>query len=173
MEHTVDSKQMVALEALAATNLKVSEARGTLIKLEETETEYLIGRERRAMERIQEVHDDSSDLLKATQTNYDGVHQILSTVSGFSDYLSKAYDEFKGMLDSFEERNREWEANCKIWEDKVIETKNEIKVEQTKIYNEKKNIERQQTKIEMDRMKIEDDRGTLERAITRLKENRI
>lgn len=54
-EHTVTSEELKALQALAKLNIKISEARETLEKLYETETEYLIERERKAVERINKL----------------------------------------------------------------------------------------------------------------------
>lgn len=173
MEKTVDHQTMQALKALSDTNLKVSEARTILINLQETETEYLIGREKKAMERIQKVHDDSADLLKGTQENYRAVSEILAIVSGASDSLAEAYKDFKALLADFDERNALWQENCQNWESGVVEARKLMKIEQAKIENGKKSNEIAAAKIAEDRKKLDSDRGTVERAINRLKENRI
>ena len=173
MEHTVDKQQMEGLQALAQTTMKVSEAKANLYKLEETETEYLVAREQKAMDRIRKVHDDSAALLQETQTNYAEVHQILRTVGEASAFIGEAYTAFKALLTDFEARNEAWEANCKAWEDHTKAVKDALKVERTKIENEKVSIETTKKGIAEDRRKVDDMRQTLDRAIKRLKDNRI
>lgn len=173
MENFVDKQQMDALKALAATTLKVSDAKTTLIKLEETETEYLVGREKKAMECIQKVHDTSADLLQKTQENYDGVTQILSTISGFTDFITKAYGKFQDILKAFDERNVLWEENCKKWEEENQKKVNELKLRQSVVEGMEFANEKTKKKLSEDQQKLDDRYGTLERAIKRLKEGRI
>lgn len=164
---------MDTLKALAETTMKVSEAKSTLIKLEETETEYLVAREKLAMERIQKVHDDSAEILKQTQTNYVDAQALLATVSTAASFMDGAYTRFTELTELFNARNAAWEANCATWEAEVTKTKNQIKVEQVKIENGKKANEQMVLKLANDQRKLDSDRGTIERAVARLKENRI
>lgn len=173
MEHIVDKEKMDSLKALAETNMKVSETKNILIKLEETETEYLVGREKKAMERIQKVHDDSADLLKETHSNYELTSSLLTSVSASADFLGTAYEQFKGLLTDFEERNEVWEKNCEKWEANAAEVRQKIKVDQVKLENAKKSQEIREKAIENSLIKLADDEGTLKRAIGRLKEGRI
>lgn len=171
-ETKVSTEQMGALKALTDTNLKISAARITLDKLEETETVYLIGREEKAMERIQKIHDDSAELLKQIQSNYADVHSLLASVSACAEYLDTAYRQFTGLLSAFDERNSAWEAKCTEWETEKEKIGNQIKTDQAKIENEKvASIVRKKNLDEM-KLKIDSDRGEIERAITRLKEGR-
>lgn len=169
MENIVDKQKMEALQALAETNLKVSEVRALLIKLEETEKEYLQGREQRAMERIKEVHAESAELLKETQQNYEGTRDILSSVSEFAEFLKGAYADFRGILDDFDRRNTLWEKNCTTWEAEAKATRDAIKVQQAKIENDKKANKQREQELEATRKQITDLKATLERTISRLK----
>lgn len=50
--HILEKKTMEAVKALSDLTLKISEQQNLLCKLQEEETEYLIEREKKAMERI-------------------------------------------------------------------------------------------------------------------------
>lgn len=173
MEHTVTHQQMEVLKALADTHIQVSEAKGLLIKLKETETEYLLGREKLAMERIQKVHDEAADLLKDTQTNYDEVKTLLKTVCAFCDTLAKGYDDFKALLEAFDERNEVWDKKCDEWEESTEESKRQLKVQQVKIENTR--IAQDARELDLNRQEkvITSKREAIERQIKRLKEGKI
>lgn len=173
MEHTVDTKMMDSLKALAETNIKVSEARETLSKLQEEETDYLVKRERKALGRIQKVHDESAELVKQTTENYQEVHEICNSVSQLAGFLVEAYASFTCLRETFDEKAEAWELNAKDQEHALINLKTLAQADRVKIENEKKSVERAKELIEQDRRKLADERGTLERAIARLKANKI
>lgn len=51
-EHIVRKEHMEAVRALSDINLEISKQKELLLKLQEEETQYLIDREKRFMERI-------------------------------------------------------------------------------------------------------------------------
>lgn len=161
---------MNSLKALADTNLKISEVRTTLIKLEETETEYLEGREKKAVEKIQKVLDESKDLVEKTQNNYAEVHQLCVTASEFSETFTKIYVQFKEMLLEFDARSELWNKEVERQISEFTEIKKLIKLDKQTIENDKKGIEQSRKTIKNDQTHIESQRAQIKSAFEVLKQ---
>lgn len=169
----IDSQKMEALKALSNLNLQLSEARELLFKLEEEETTYLIAREKKAMERIQKVVDDSRSMLNEADQNYEQIKTLAVEIAQFIEGLSQIKGDFQKLIAEFEQRNEEWERQIGKQQDDIFETRKALKIQATALANERKNIEQARNKLADEQRKLEVDRGALKRAIDRLKNNRI
>lgn len=172
-EHTISKEHMDSLKALADTNMKIGEARGTLVKLQEVETGYLVEREAKAVAVIQKVVENSADLLKEVKTNYREVHDLCSVASSFAEFLVEAYGSFSALKTAFDEKSTLWEAQVKEKEAEFAEIRKQIKQDNVLLANDKESLEKAKKALDIDRKKVVADRGEVERAIKRLKENRI
>lgn len=172
-EHTISKEHMDALKALTDLNLKVSEARAELSEIENTKTEYIVEREKEAVERIEASLNASKDILRETRENYGLVSDFCNTMTGFADFLKEAHARFDEAVASFDESKVIFEAEMSRQENEIAETKKIIATERVKIANDKKSIENSKKTLEKTARKLEDERGTLERAIKRLKLGRI
>lgn len=173
MENIVSKEHMESLKALSDVNIKISEAQNTLFKLQEEETEYLITREKKAMDRIQKVVDDSKEMVKEADKNHGQVKELGVNISEFAQKLLRIQDNFKSLLVEFEERNVEWEKVIGKQQDDLEEIRKQQKVQNIQLINDKRAIEMAKKKLTEDQKKIESDRGTIQRAIIRLKNNKI
>lgn len=173
METIVEKQKMESLKALADTNMSISEAKGILFKLQETETEYLVEREKKAVARIQKSLEESDSLIKETYANYEEIKNLSNTVSLFSNFLSESYTKFQEMVSFFSEQSNLWEKDMQRQERQISEIKEKMKAERIIIQNDKESIERRQKQLKDDQRRIEDQRQTLARSIERLKQNRI
>lgn len=173
MEHTLDSQTMKSAQALAATNLQISEARVALTALQEEETAYLVTREKKATDRIQKVVDESRHLVTEMQGNYQEVHELLQTASDFAVSLVKIHASFSEALSEFEEKNIAWEKSIGKQQDDIEEVRKVLNVDKTKVKNDQKTIELRNKAIENEWIRLKDERGTLTRAIERLKDNKV
>ncbi len=172
-EHTLPKEHMDAMRALADTNMQIGIAKNTLIKLQEQETSYLEERERKVLARIQKILDDSKDLLAEAQSNYSQIRELHGTVSSFTEFLKGAYEAFLGLLKDFRERNDAWDNKVSEIETGFENIKRQINTDKVRIKNDTEALERAKAKMLIERRKIDDDRAELDRAIKRLKENRI
>lgn len=174
MEHfEVDEKKMTALRGLADINMQIGAARGILTTLQEQETEYLVSREKKAVDRITKVLQESSDLVEETNKNYDQIIEIVETVKSGAGFLAKVYASFKEYVSIFEKAKTAWERDIENQETTISEVKKALRVERVKLDNEKKSLDDTRAKLIEDERKINDDRATLERAIKRLNEGRV
>ena len=173
MDNIVTKEQMDSLKALSEINLKISEAKNTLFALQEDETEYLVARERKAMDRIQKVVDESTELVKEADQNHAQIKQLFVEVSAFAEKLIKTQQDFRGLITEFEERNVDWERDIGRQQDELAEIRKQQKVMSIQIENERKSLEQAKKKLADDQRKLASDQGTLERAIKRLNEGRI
>lgn len=168
MEHTISQQEMQSLKALSDLNIKISEAKNLLFKLQEEETEYLSIREKKAMDRIQKVVDDSKEMVKQADENHGEIKLLFNEVSGFADKLLKTQDIFHGLLSEFEESNVEWERDIGKQQDDLAEIHKMLNVEKVKIENDKQSLVIASKKLADDQRKLDSDRGTLQRNIERL-----
>ncbi len=164
---------MEALAKLAETNMKVSEAKNALFLLQENETKYLTSREKKALERIQKVFDDSSELIKQTTENYKGIDEILRTAREASSFLIEAQEKFAVILTDFEARDATWREIAAKREEEIANLLKRAKLDATIIANEKKNIEKENASIEIQKQKIADQWGEIDRELKRLKEKKV
>lgn len=155
MEHTIDTQQMNSMKVLAETAMKISEAKGLLFKLQETETEYLDSREKKAMAKIQKLLVDSQDLLDKTKNNHEEIREYAKTVSSFADFLTETYDKFQGMLQNFNERNELWDQNIKRQTEIIADQRRQVesdekhvREDEIKLKNYKKELEKEKAQIE-------------------------
>lgn len=173
MEHNVDKEKMDSLKALADTNMQISTAKGTLVKLQEMETDYLVEREKKAVARVAKIFADSAELLEKATSNYAEVHDLCQTASSFADYLVKSYDSFSEVVRLFDEKSALWDESVKAQEAKFAEINRQIKTDRVLLENDKESLKKREGVLKQGERKLADDRASLERAINRLKEGKI
>lgn len=172
-KHFVTTEQMQALKALSDVNIKISEAHNLLQKLQEQETEYLVIRETKALDRIQKTIDDSASLIKIADENYGQIKTFTRSIGSFIDHLTKLTDEYNQLIAEFEARNTKWEQGIGKQQDEIDWQIRHLKVQQVTIENDRKSLELERSKLVEAQKKLHSDRGTLDRAIKRLKEGKI
>lgn len=168
MENQVTHEQMNSLKALADTNIEISNAKEVLFKLQETETQYIIDREKRVMERINKIVQDSGDTLAQAYENYHETTRFYETVSSFASFLSDSYESFRETVSKFDEKCQLWEQGMLIQEKSVADLLQIIKNDKIRIENDRKGIEAKNKSLEREEIRLIDMRGTLEREIERL-----
>lgn len=168
--HTIDKQQMDSMRILAETNMKVSETKNSLITLQQAETDYLVKREVKALDRIKMLFANSADILEQTKNNYKEVREILTWASDLVTYIKEATINFQKLISEFEERDTLWHEEVGRQEEKFETLKRQIKIDQVRIDNDKKSLKREQELVDIDRIKVNDMREELKRAINRLKE---
>lgn len=172
-EIEVTKQHMEALNALAQTNLDISAAKEILSKMQEEETEYLISREKKAIDRLKKVMQDSKDLVDETNKNYEFITNFVRTVHDSTTFLAEALAVFTSVTQLFHNKQEAWEIDCKEQEETINNIRNGIKISQEKLENDQKALAMRMQEMENIRRKLEDERGTLARAVERLKQGKI
>ena len=173
MENIITTEKMEALKALADANVKVSEVRGTIAKLKSEESAYLEEREKKALERIQIILDESESVLKEALSNYKAIHQFAKDTTELADFVHESYEDFTKLKETFHDYTKAWEENIKRKEISLAELQKKIKIDKVQVENDKEAVRVAEKRVALDRIRNRDERGTLERAIIRLKENRL
>lgn len=169
----LEKSKMESIKALADVNMKISEAQNLLFKLQEDETAYLVLRETKAVGQIKQVVEESQAMLKEADLNHGQIKELLTEVSQFVDKLLKIQENFHQLFAEFEERNVEWEKDISRQQEEIAEIRKNQKVQQVQIESEFKNIVAANKNLADGQKKLNSERGTLERAIQRLKQGRI
>lgn len=173
IEHTISQEHMASLQALAETNVKIGEAKGTLLKLKSEETEFLKEREKKGEAIIQKMLEDSGALLIEVRSNYSEVRSLCSEASSFAGFLIEMSEDVKRMVDEFHTETTIWDQKVAIKEAEFEKIRQDLKKDRVLLDNDRQSIEDQKKKIAEAWRKVADEQGTLERAIKRLKENRV
>ncbi len=168
MENIVTTEQMGALKALSDVNIKISEARNILFKLEENETEYLILREKKAMDRIEKTVQEAADMLQKANENYTEIEEIAKLIHSFTENLVKLAQDYRTLIAKFEEKNLVWEKNIGLQQDELTTTKQNLVALRAFLENDRKGLELEWAKLVEDQKKLTSDQGLLERTIKRL-----
>jgi len=161
MENVVGKETMESLKALADINLKVSEAKNLLFKLEEQETEYLIAREKKVMDRIKKVVDDSQEMVNEADKNYGQIKELLENISGFCNLLINTQEQFNTLIETFNQRNELWEKHIGEQQDGIEENRKLIKVHSQIIENDKKSISISKESLENQKRHLESQQASL------------
>lgn len=132
----VSKEQMQALQTLADTNLKISEAKNTLLRLQEEETDYLVSREKKAVEKIEQVVKDSQSLVNEIKDNHEKVQEFYQTVSSFTGFMTETYDKFHHISEDFEKRTEAWEIKVKTQMSDVSLIRKEVQKDREKLDKE-------------------------------------
>jgi uncharacterized coiled-coil DUF342 family protein len=166
---TLKKEEFDTVKALANMSIKISEARETLTELQNTETTYIEERERKAVEKIQEVFEKSKDLLDQIHNNNEEVKTLYTVVSGYKDFLSEGQEKFTKLLQDFNERSELWE---KFVEEKYKEFgkfEQEVMEQKRQIEQDKEDIKDKKEELRRIKIKLDDEREIIKRAVERLK----
>lgn len=164
---------MEALNALAQTNLKIGEARGLLVKLQEDETFYLIERERKAEMVIQGMLERSGTLLAEISKNYAEVMEYSRDVASLGEFIVSMSEDLRRMVEEFDAKDAAWWVKVGKQNEEFEKIRKDIKRDQILVNNDRIAVEAEKAKIALAWRKISDENSQIERAIKRLKENRI
>lgn len=173
MENFVTTEQMESLKALSDVNIKVSEAQNLLEKLQKEEADYLISREKKAIEKIEAVVVQSQDLVKQADKNYSEIEKLRAQTTDLVAKLLKFQEDFTQAKDEFDSRNKAWEEDFDRKQLELVENLRKLNLQAIQIENDKKSLTLAQKQLANDQHRLETDRGEVERSIIRLKENRI
>lgn len=173
MEHTVDKQTMESLAALANMNLKISEARNTLSKLESLEEAYLTKREQKALARVAKALEESKGLQAETRKNHEEIKNLSDTITSSAGFLATVYKDFEVLMAKLDARNKAWEAGVKKQEAEIDFMKRDINTERVRIANTKESLERQKVLLSEEKIRINDQRGVLERMVERISKNSL
>lgn len=157
----LEKSKMDSMKELADTNIKISEAKNLLFKLQEDETQYLVVREKKALEKIQKALDDSKELLDKTHKNYEKIHEFCQSVSSYADFLSETHKKFQEMLEVFKSRNQIWDGNAKQHYEELARQRKIVEQDTQAIEQREKQIKEAQEGLEKDRKRIESLQATL------------
>lgn len=162
MEQTINTEKMNALKALADTNLKVSEARNVLFKLQEDEMEYLEIREKKALIKIQKALSDSQELIDETHKNYEKVTDFCQIISNYFDFLDKTHEKVQKMIDSFNERNEIWDKSFTKQQEDIAYQKRLISQDSKMLDTKEKQLNEMKVRLKKQQEHLESRQATLE-----------
>ncbi len=153
--HQLEQTKMQIMSELANTNLKISEAKNVIFKLQEEETEYLIEREKKALGKIQNVLQESRNLIEETHQNYAQVEEFCQTLVGFSDFLNESHDKMSLMLETFKKKNELWDENVKIQYEEIARQRKIVEQDTKAIESREQRIEEARLNLVKEREQIE------------------
>lgn len=168
MTEDTEQQKIASLKEIADTNMKVSAAKNVLFELQRDETVYLEGREKRALERIQRVLDESEAILAKATENHEEVHKLCQSVSSFADFLAGAHDSFKGLLDDFLARSDAWDAKIAAQEKEFARIRKGQEAISTMLDNRERSLEVREAKIAEEKALIESRQAQIRTALETL-----
>lgn len=171
-EIEVTKQHMEALKGLASVNIQISEARNALFALQEQETEYLVSREKKAMARIKAVLDQSHELVEETNKNYEVIEDFGRSVTEGVEFLCETRQALEKLTEAKEKHYERWQNDLKEQEQEIQRLRNNLKIELSTVESAKQQLEVAKINLRKEKRKLDDERGTLDRAIERLKNNK-
>lgn len=141
--------------------MEISKARGLLVSLQETETLYLMNREKKVLDKINKAFEESREILNSTRENYAGVQEIISTISTFTSFLEGIHKSFNNLFDDFSERSVSWENKIDSQLIEIEEEKIKIKNDKLLIAKEKEFVKNSKEGLVALQTQIESKQATL------------
>lgn len=135
---------MDAMKVLGETNLKISEAKNILTKLQSTEAEYIQKREAKALEQIQKNLKDSKDIIDKTNSNYLKVKELNESVCSIVDYLDGVLSALNKTIETFDTVSSKFYDDVKSQKLEIENIEKALKLDVFQIQSEKKNIDRRE-----------------------------
>lgn len=169
----VDKAKMEALQMLSDTNLKISEAKSTLVRLRSEEKDFLDSREKKVIERVEQALAESEKIVNETIKSYEFVKEYAAEVRNIAQAVISAVDLIVARDEHFDRRVTEWEKKCNSQEAALAQQKQVIESGHVLLNSEKESIKRQKISLGASERKLAADRASLDNAIKRLKEGRI
>ena len=169
----LDKEKMDIMKELADTRMKISNAGNTLVQLKADEDKYLSEREKKALDGVEKILEESKDLLAKTHENYDEIHLLCQNISNFAGFVSEAHGKFQGLLADFGERSEYWDRSVVTTRAEFAEIRRNINTERTIIENEQKGIKAAQKKIEEEKALIESRQSQIKNALKVLEEKTL
>lgn len=165
MENIISKEQMDAMKVLVDTNMKISEAKGILFRLQETETAYLEEREKKSIEKVGKLFDDSNVIVQKIRENNGEINQLHQTASELVKFLSDSHERFTKLVELFNEKDDLWQKKVSKVEEDFELIKQDIKNDQVRIKNAKRFLEIKEKSLKDQETLIKDRHGALERTI--------
>lgn len=173
METILDKEKMDAVKALADTNMKVSEAKASLALIKADEGKYLAGREKKALELVERVLEESSLLLREARGNYEQVKDLHKGAGAFAEELSAAQRGLSEAVKGLETAGAEFELRAEILRKEVEAARQEVKTDQVRLKNDRESLQRERDALSRESRIVADERQAIDRAISRLKQGKI
>jgi chromosome segregation ATPase len=158
---TLDKQKFDTLKELSDLNIKISDAKNTLLELEQKETKYLEDREKKTLVKINKILVESSDLLTQTHQNYEKIHQFCSVVSNYADFLEEAHQKFSKMLETFGKRNEQWEDNYRELTAELSRQRKIVEQDEKTLKEREKRIDEATESLKKERTHLESQQETL------------
>jgi len=168
---TLKAEHFNSLKELSEMAIKISEAKETLIRLENTKTQYLKIRKEQTITAVNEALAQSEELIKKIQSNNNEVHTLYKTVSSFKGFLDEMYAGFQQLLADFEQNKELFDAKVEAQTHAFSKIEADLKAEEKSIKAQKKELEASFEHLERDKIKLADERETIKRTVERLKNN--
>ena len=169
----IEKQKMDALSGLASLNMKISDARSSLLKIEEQESDYIKEREVRVSKKITDLLEESAGILKKVSENYEEVHEFVGIVTGFSDFLEQSHERLQKLRKTQENNEEEWSKTIEKQQKEIDAIKDGIKVDRTVLDKDKESLLRKEQSLRKLEKQLQDKEGAINRKITRFKEGRI
>jgi len=129
MLETIKKEEFESITKLSNLSLKISEAKETLEKLEQTETEYIQKREKNVQAKIQEVLEESKDLIEQTIQNHQEIQTFANVVMSYIETLDEVQGKFEKVLEDFNKRNEVWDKMFESQQETLSNYRYELKQE--------------------------------------------
>lgn len=165
----LEHEQFEGAKELAAIGLRIAEGRALIANLDAEREEYLDGREKEAVERIELVLAQSSELLKEIGANHDELvkyrrelDDYCASLRYFNERVSEGHQAFK---EYFDRENAKLDEKLK----EVAAQRAQAKKELSQISSDRALLKGQQAQLKDDQRLLDDRRATLERGFAELR----
>lgn len=137
---TLDQRTMESMKILSETNVEIGKAKGILADLQATEATYLEEREKKAVERIDNLLTQSEDILARIGLNYDEVRQFANDVTTYVGFLKELQQKVLVAIESFNQKADTFDQYVAQEEARLAEIKKDLEVREKQMVIDKQSV---------------------------------
>jgi len=173
MIETLEKTKFDTLKDIADLNVKVSEARNTLLEIEKEKESFIAKREKQTVVKITKVVKESEEMLSKATNNYEQVNTLVRVVTGYTESIREAHEDLKVLVKDYSEKNTLWEKNYENQVHSLSHLEKRINDDKKALKKEFSELAKQKELLGKQRIKLEDEKETIKRSIKRLKKGKI
>lgn len=151
----IEKLKMDTLREVADSNMLVASMKAELVELEKEKGEFFRVRENEVLARIHKLLNHSRILLEETDKNYVHVHQFYEVLTVFAQQVTKAHEDFKKYVASFEEKSIEWNNQVEEQEKVISQLRADLQREEKSLDSEREFIKSKKIELEKSQSNLE------------------
>lgn len=164
-EITLEQRKMETLRELSKAEMKVNEAKATLLELQKGTADFVADREAKTIEKIKGVWKESGEIVNKISENYEKVHEFYTITASLAAFIEEANEKLTESVQNFNKHSELWEENTEKERKRLEEIRKKVDYDALIVEEGKKTIAKQRLENEKELGRIASKQRQLKAAL--------